>query len=159
CLIAELFLQVTHLFLQIVHAEIVPIVPIEIEIEMGAPATAPFRALWNLFLPQLNPDLFLLAFTQDGQRDSGAFRITANELRELVGLGENLVVQHFENVVLLDAGRGRWTVGNNVINDQTETFRQTELFADNPRHVRSLHAKIRDWNFLFVFLVALTTLA
>src|SRR5262249_41088825 len=78
CLIAELFLQVTHLFLQIVHAEIVPIVPIEIEIEMGAPATAPFRALWNLFLPQLNPDLFLLAFTQDGQRDCGAFRITAN---------------------------------------------------------------------------------
>src|SRR5205807_548228 len=58
-------------------------------------------------------------------------------------------------VVLLNTGRGGWTVRDHVVNDQTETFRQAELFADHARNIRRLDAKISDRN-LFLVTVAIS---
>src|SRR5205814_8185111 len=62
--------------------------------------------------------------------------------------------QHLEDVVLLNTRRGSWTVRNDIINNQAETFREAELFAHNPRNVGSFDAKKCDWHF-FLMAVAL----
>ncbi len=71
--------------------------------------------LRHFFLAQLDGDFFFFPFAQHGQRDVCAFGVTAHQLGELLGFGEDLVVQHFDDVVLLHAGRRCRAVRHHVI--------------------------------------------
>src|SRR5437762_12261822 len=62
----------------------------------------------------------------------------------LIRLGQDLVVQHFDDVILLNAGSGRRTIRNVIINDQSKTFGEAELLANNSGHIRSFDAEICD---------------
>src|SRR5437764_5287518 len=107
-------------------------------------------ALGHFLFSQLYADLLLLALAQDSQCDGGPFRKTAHEFGELIRLGQDLVVQHFDDVIRLNAGRGRGTVRNNVIDDQSKTLRQTELFADNSWHFRGFDTEKGDRHFFLM---------
>src|SRR5207302_940435 len=73
-----------------------------------------------------------------------SFRITAHEFCQLVRLGQDLVVQHFNDVVLLNPRRGGRSIGYDVVNDESETLGQTELLADDVWHFGSFYAEKCD---------------
>src|SRR6202011_5935418 len=97
-LVAELFFQLAHVLFEILHPEVAPIAAVEIEVEMWMPTATELEALRNFFLRQLHSNFLLLAFAQNGQSNRCSFRITADQFRKLIGLSQNLIVQHFENV-------------------------------------------------------------
>src|SRR5262249_5981149 len=108
-------------------------------------------SLRHFFLGKFCSKLLFLSLAQDRQRHVGAIGESLQELSQLTRLDQNLVVQHFENVILLNAGRSGGTVRLDVIDNQSQAFRQTKLVTNDRRHLRCLHTQIcyRDlWRFL-----------
>src|SRR4029450_8261153 len=65
---------------------------------------------------------------------------------QLARLDQNLVVQHFEDVVLLNAGSRSGTVRLDIIDNQPEAFRQAKLITHDRWYLRCVHTEIRDRN-------------
>src|SRR6266404_1533631 len=97
-------------------------------------------SFWHFFFRQLNGYFLLLAFAQDSERHVRSFRKTADELGKLVWIDQDLIIQHFDDVVLLHASRGCRAIWHNVVNDQSKAFRQAQLLAHNARHFGRLDA-------------------
>ena len=113
-LCTELFLQ---LFLQTLHllAEIPRIIKIPPPV-MFVPR-CPGMTLWSFLLCKLDGDLLLLSLAQDRQCHVGAIGKRLQELSQLTRFDQNLVIQHFENIVLLNACSRSRAVRNNVLDD------------------------------------------
>src|SRR6266542_728678 len=103
--------------------------------------------LRHFLFGELDGDLLLLSLAQNRERYIGAFRKGLEELSQLAGLDQNLIVQHLENVVLLNCGLGGWTIGHHIIDHQPKTFGQAKLFAHNTWNWRCLDAEKRHRNF------------
>src|SRR5712692_8623935 len=88
-------------------------------------------ALRNFLFDKLHTRFLFLSFAQERKRYSRAFRIAAYQFCQLVRLGKNLIVQHFNDVVLLDSRCGGRSVRYDVVNDEAETFGQTQLLTDD----------------------------
>src|SRR5258707_2745156 len=112
--------------LQVVPSELAKVHSIEVE-SVAVAARTKVPLLRHFFLRQLYADLFFFAFAQDRERNGWSLRKTANEFRKLIRLGQDLVVQHLKDVILLNAGSGRRTIRNDIINDQSKTSVQSEL--------------------------------
>jgi hypothetical protein len=100
--------------------------------------------LRRIVFREFRRDFYFFAFAQQREVDGGAFVETANKLRQLSRLEQNLIVQHAHDVILLNPGRRRRTVRHHVIDHQSEAFWKPELFTDNSRHRRCFHAQERD---------------
>src|SRR5205823_12396045 len=87
--------------------------------------------------------LLLLSLAQDSERYVRSFGESLQKLSQLARLDQNLVVQHFEDVVLLNSSSSSRTVRLDVIDNQSEAFRQTELFTHHNWHLRCVHPEIR----------------
>ncbi len=111
------------------------------------PPSIHVAALRNVAFGQLRGELRFGTFAENGQRDGGAFRVAPDELRELIGFGQDLVVEHLQDVIGLNAGRGRRPIGNDVVHDKAEALGQAELLRDHRRHFRGFHAQKSNRNF------------
>src|SRR5207253_9429904 len=147
--IAQLLLQ---LFFQLLHllAEIARLVEIPMPIVVSSRNHG--VTLWHFFFGKLSGDLLLLALAQDCERHLCAFRESLQQPSQLARFDQNLVVQHLEDVVLLDACRRGRAVRLHIIDDQPKACSQTEQFTDYIRHLRCLYTDIchRDLRRLFV---------
>ena len=155
-LVADLFLQV---FLQIlkalleiaeidiakIHSAEVEIAVVEVESKVMTPGHIAAPA--NFFLHQLHADFLLLTFAHNSERDGLALLKSLKQFSQLTRLEQDLVVQHFENVILLNPGRGGRSIGNDIVNDESESFGQTKLVRDHARNRGCFHAEKDDWNF------------
>src|SRR5436190_2754894 len=100
-------------------------------------------SLRHFFPGKFSGELLLLSFAQDGERHFRSFGESLQKLSQLARLDQNLVVQHFEDVVLLNSSSSSRAVRLHVIDNQSESFRQTELFTHNSWHLRCVHTEIR----------------
>ena len=115
------------------------------------PGKAPCR--WRHFFPgKFGGELLLLSLAQDSERHFRSFGESLQELSQLTRLDQNLVVQHFEDVVLLNASSSSGAVRLYIIDNQPEAFRQTKLITHDCWHLRCVHTEIGDRN-LRTFLV------
>src|SRR4029077_20974826 len=109
-------------------------------------------SLGHFFPGKFSGELLLLSLAQDGKRHLRSFGKSLQKLSQLARLDQNLVVQHFEDVVLLNASSGSGAVRLYIIDNQPEAFRQTKLVTHDSRHLRCVHTQIGDRN-LRTFLV------
>src|SRR5437660_12731850 len=100
----------------------------------------------HLFLGELHCNLLFLALSQYRERDVRAVGESLQQLSQLAGFNQNLVIQQFKDVVLLNACRGGRTIRHHIFNNQPETFDQPTLFTYDIRNLRRLHAKKRRWH-------------
>ena len=91
--------------------------------------------LWHFFFGELGSQLLLLSLAQNSERNFRAVRESLKKLSQLTRLNENLVVQHFQNVILLNPTSSGRAVRLNVINNQPEAFSQPELFTHDRWHL------------------------
>src|SRR5262249_8986435 len=75
-----------------------------------------------------------------------SFGKSLQQLSQLTRLNQNLVVQHLEDVVLLNAGSRSRAVRLDIIDNQPESFRQAKLVTHDSWHLRCVHTEIRDRN-------------
>src|SRR5262245_52125313 len=101
-------------------------------------------SLCHVFLGKFSGKLLLLPFAQDSKRHLRSVGKGLQQLSQLTRLNQNLVVQHFEDVVLLNAGSRSGAVRLDIIDNQPEAFRQTELITHDCWHLRCIHAEIID---------------
>ena len=66
--------------------------------------------LRSFFLCELDGDLLLLSLAQNRERHVRAVRECLQEFPQLARFDQNLLVEHFENIVLLNARRRCGTV-------------------------------------------------
>ena len=92
-------------------------------------------ALPDFALAEFRGQLCLRAFAQNRQRHARAFAHAPDEFPELIGLGQDLIIQHLQDVVLLHTGRGRGAVRHDVIDHEAEAFREPELFGHDAGNV------------------------
>src|SRR5205085_992993 len=135
-LLFELFLQILHLLAQIACGIKIPM-PVAVAPRKGA------ASLGHFFLGKFNSQLLLLSLAQDSERYVRSFGEGLQKLSQLARLDQNLVVQHFKDVVLLNSSSSSRTVRLDVIDNQSEAFRQTELFTHDSWHLRCVHPEIR----------------
>src|SRR5207253_5601274 len=81
------------------------------------------------------------------ERDGLALLKSLKQFSQLTRLEQDLVVQHFENVILLHACSGGWSIGNDIVDDESESFGQAKLVRDHARNRGCFHAEKNDWNF------------
>src|SRR6266487_4825193 len=87
-------------------------------------------SFWHFFFRQLNGYFLLPAFAQDSQRHVRSFRKTAHEFGKLVWIDQDLIVQHFDDVVLLYAsGLGGESCANPAIGRRAVTAMVTTDFV------------------------------
>src|SRR5437763_16010737 len=98
--------------------------------------------LRDFFFGSFGSELLLLSLAQHGERNFGAVRDGLQELSQLTWLNKNLVIQHFQDVVLLNAGSSRRAVRLDVIDDQPQAFPQSKLITLDSWHLRCLHALV-----------------
>src|SRR5439155_25754628 len=109
-LLLQLFFQTLHLLAEITCF-------IEIPVPFVFVPGCPRMTLRSFLFCELDGDLLLLALAQNRERYVRAVRKRLQELSQLTRFDQNLVVQHFENIVLLNArSRGR-AIGYNVLDD------------------------------------------
>src|SRR5262249_56289440 len=84
-------------------------------------------SLRHFFLGKFCSKLLFLSLAQDRQRHVGAIGESLQELSQLTRLDQNLVVQHFENVILLNAGRSGGTFWLAVIHNPSQTLLPTNI--------------------------------
>ena len=92
-------------------------------------------SLWHFFFGELGTQLLLLSFAQNSKRNFRAVREGLKKLSQLTRLNENLVVQHFQNVILLNPTSSGRAVRLDVINNQSQAFSQPELFTHDRWHL------------------------
>ena len=109
-------------------------------------------SLRHFFPGKFSGELLLLSLAQDSERHFRSFRESLQKLSQLARLDQNLVVQHFEDVVLLNASSSSGAVRLYIIDNQPEAFRQTKLVTHDSWHLRCVHTEIGDRN-LGTFLV------
>ena len=114
------------------------------------PGKAP-RRCGHFFLGKFSGELLLLSFAQDSERHFRSFRKSLQKLSQLTRLDQNLVVQHFEDVVLLNSSSSSGAVRLYIIDNQPEAFRQAKLIAHNSWHLRCVYTEIGDGNSWAVF--------
>src|SRR4029077_10623827 len=100
--------------------------------------------LRHFLFREFNGKLLLLSLAQDSQRHFSSFGESLQQLSQLTRLDQNLVVQHFENVVLLNARGSSRAVRLYIIHNQPEAFRQAKLIAHDSWHLRRVYSEIRD---------------
>src|SRR5436190_14140504 len=138
-LLFELFLEILHLLLHL-PAQIACVIEIPMPVVVSPrEGTASLR---HFFSGEFSGELLLLSFAQDGERHVRSFGESLQKLSQLARLDQNLVVQHFEDVVLLNASSSSGAVRLDVIDNQSEAFRQAELFAHDSWHLRCVHTEI-----------------
>src|SRR5436190_21443937 len=99
-------------------------------------------SLWRFFFGELGSQLLLLSLAQNSQCNFRAVREGLKKLSQLTRLNENLVVQHFQDVILLNPSSSGGAVRLDVINNQPEAFSQPELFTHDRWHLRCLQPKV-----------------
>src|SRR5262245_33467838 len=109
--------------------------------------------LRHFLFREFNGKLLLLSLAQDSQRHFSSFGESLQQLSQLTRLNQNLVVQHFEDVVLLNASGSSGAVRLYIIDNQPEAFCQTELVTHNSWHLRCVHAEVRDRNLRTLFIM------
>src|SRR5882724_2942340 len=144
-LLFELFLEILHLLAQIACVIEIPM-PVVVSPREGT------ASLWHFFPGKFSGKLLLLSFAQDGERHFRSFWESLQKLSQLARLDQNLVVQHFEDVVLLNASSSSGAVRLYIIDNQPEAFRQTKLVTHDSWHLRCVYTEIGDRN-LRTFLV------
>src|SRR5882724_6520900 len=144
-LLFELFLEILHLLAHIARGIEIPM-PVVVSPREGT------ASLLHFFPGKFSGELLLLSLAQDGERHFRSFGESLQKLSQLARLDQNLVVQHFEDVVLLNASSSSGAVRLYIIDNQPEAFRQTKLFTHDSWHLRCVHTKICDRN-LRTFLV------
>src|SRR5215469_9129223 len=92
-------------------------------------------SLRHFFLGKFSGELLLLPLAQDCERHFRSFGESLQKFSQLARLDQNLVVQHFENIVLLNASSRSRAVWLYIIDNQPETFRQTKLIAHDTWHL------------------------
>src|SRR6516165_185614 len=102
--------------------------------------------LLHFLFREFNGELLLLSLTQDSKRHFCSFGKSLQELSQLTRLDQNLVVQHLEDVVLLNASSSSGAVRLYIIDNQPEAFRQAKLVAHNSWHLRCVDTEIGDGN-------------
>src|SRR5439155_19683030 len=90
--ISQSFFQSAHVIAEIAQVIRVPIPSVPVPRKPGI-------VLRHLFFAKLDRDFLFLTFPQDCQGHICTFCETAHKLRQLVRLGEDLIVQHPKNVV------------------------------------------------------------
>jgi hypothetical protein len=73
--------------------------------------------LRSFFVFELYGHHLLLALSQKSERHVRAVRESLHELPQIARLDQNLVVEHFENIVLLNARNRCRAIGHNVLDD------------------------------------------
>src|SRR5437868_12175491 len=86
-------LEVLHFLVESLHL-VVEVIHVEVEAEITL-------VLANFLLPELHRDFLLCVLSQDSKGHVCPFGLATYELRELIGIHENLVVKHLENVIRL----------------------------------------------------------
>ena len=127
-LLFELFLEILHLPAQIACG-------IEIPMPIVVSPRESTASLLHFFPGKFSGELLLLSLTQDGERHFRSFGESLQKLSQLARLDQNLVVQHFEDVVLLNASSSSGAVRLYIIDNQPEAFRQTKLFTHDGWHL------------------------
>src|SRR6476659_5454666 len=138
-LIFELFLEVLHLLAQVACGIEIPI-PVVVSPREG---TASLR---HFFPDKFSGELLLLSLAQDGKRHFRSLGETLQELSQLARLDQNLVIQHFQDVVLLNASSSSGAIRLYIIDNQPEAFRQTKLVTHDSWHLRCVSTEISDRN-------------
>src|SRR5437667_1915098 len=115
-LLFELFLEILHLVAEIACG-------IEIPMPIVVSAGKHRMPLRHFLFSEFNDQLLLLPLSKNGEGHFSAFGKSLEELSQLTRLDQNLVVQHFEDVVLLNARSRSGAVRLYVINNQTKAFR------------------------------------
>ena len=103
-------------------------------------------SLRHFFPGKFSGELLLLSLAQDSERHFRSFGESLQKLSQLTRLDQNLVVQHFEDVVLLNASSSSGAVRLYIIDNQPEAFRQTKLVTHDSWHLRCVHTEIGDRN-------------
>src|SRR6516164_522081 len=109
--------------------------------------------LLHFLFREFNGELLLLSLTQDSKRHFRSFGKSLQELSQLTRLDQNLVVQHLEDVVLLNASSSSGAVRLYIIDNQPEAFRQAKLVAHNSWHLRCVYTEVRDRNLRALFVM------
>src|SRR5258708_10036470 len=138
-LIFELFLKVLHLLAQVACGIEIPI-PVVVSPREG---TASLR---HFFPDKFSGELLLLSLAQDSERHFRSFGESLQQFSQLARLDQNLVVQHFQDVVLLNASSSSGAVRLYIIDNQPEAFRQTKLVTHDSWHLRCVYTEISDRN-------------
>src|SRR5882724_119712 len=148
-LLFELFLEILHLLLHLL-AQIACVIEIPMPVVVSPrKSTASLR---HFFPGKFSGELLLLSLAQDGERHFRSFGESLQKLSQLARLDQNLVVQHFKDVVLLNASSSSGAVRLYIIDHQPEAFGQTKLVTHDSWHLRCVHTEIGDRN-LRTFLV------
>src|SRR5258708_3724732 len=135
-LLFELFLEILHLLLHLL-AEIACIIEIPMPVVVSPGKRT--ASLGHFFPGKFSGELLLLSLAQDGKRHLRSFGKSLQKLSQLARLDQNLVVQHFEDVVLLNASSGSGAVRLYIIDNQPEAFRQTKLVTHDSWHRSEEH--------------------
>src|SRR6476659_1074392 len=138
-LIFELFLEVLHLLAQVACGIEIPI-PVVVSPREGT------ASLGHFFPGKFSGELLLLSLAQDGKRHFRSLGETLQELSQLARLDQNLVIQHFEDVVLLNSSSSSGAVRLYIIDNQPDAFRQAQLIAHHSWHLRCVDTEIGDGN-------------
>src|SRR6266849_8329747 len=101
-------------------------------------------SLRHFFFGKFSGELLLLSLAQDSERHFRSFGESLQELSQLARLDQNLVVQHFEDVVLSNASRSGGAVRLDIVDDQTKSRRQAKLFTHDIWYLGRAHTEIRD---------------
>src|SRR5678815_649895 len=109
--------------------------------------------LRHFLFREFNGKLLLLSLAQDCERHFSSLGESLQELSQLTRLEQNLVIQHFEDVVLLNAGSRSGAVRLDIVNDQTKAFRQAKLITHDRWHLRCVHAEVGDRNLRTLFIM------
>src|SRR5882724_5076509 len=142
-LLFELFLEILHLLLHLL-AQIACVIEIPMPVVVSPrKGTASLR---HFFPGKISGELLLLSLAQDGERHFRSFWESLQKLSQLARLDQNLVVQHFEDVVLLNASSSSGAVRLYIIDNQPEAFRQTKLVTHDSWHLRCVYTEISDRN-------------
>src|SRR5262249_10160038 len=136
-LLFELLLDVLHLLFQISCGIETPMAVVVCPRERTA-------SVRDFFLGKFSSELLLLSLAQDGERHFRSFGESLQKLSQLARLDQNLVVQHFEDVILLNASSSRGAVWLNIINNQPKSFRQAKLITHDCWNLRCVHTEISD---------------
>src|SRR5262249_53805224 len=110
-------------------------------------------SLRHFFPSKFSGKLLLLPLAQDSKRHFRSVWKGLQQLSQLARLKQNLVVQHFEDVVLLNAGSRSGTVRLDIIDNQPEAFRQAKLITHDCWYLRCVHTEIRDGNLRTVLMM------
>src|SRR5215831_20096025 len=102
--------------------------------------------LLHFLFREFNGELLLLSLAQDSKRHFRSFGKSLQELSQLTRLDQNLVVQHFEDVVLLNSSSSSGAVRLYIIDNQPEPFRQAKLVAHNSCLLDRVATEIGDGN-------------